>query len=151
MKRIGIIADTHGALNANIFKIFKDVDMIIHAGDVVGEDVLTDLRTISVVVAVFGNMDTSFWSKNLKEEIDLEVEGKKINVSHKTPIPLKKGYDIVIRGHTHKPEINTFGRTLFINPGSANPAKSIPDNKPSVAMLEIDNGKTDVKLVFYRP
>jgi hypothetical protein len=148
MKRIGIIADTHGTVNNKVFKVFKDLDMIIHAGDVVGEDVLTNLGAISEVVAVFGNMDTSFWSKQLKEEIDLEVEGKKINISHKTEIPLKKGYDVVIRGHTHMPVINTFGRTLFINPGSANPKQSVPENKPSVAILEIDNGKMDVKLVF---
>jgi uncharacterized protein len=148
MKRIGIIADTHGTVNAKVFKVFKDVDMIIHAGDIVGEDVLSDLGAISETVAVYGNMDTSFWSKQLKEEIDLEVEGKRINVSHKTQIPLKKGYDVVIRGHTHKPEINTFGRTLFINPGSANSGQSMPEGKPSVAILEIDSGRMDVKLVF---
>jgi putative phosphoesterase len=148
MKKIGIISDTHGTVSSKIFKIFKDVDMIIHAGDIVGEDVLTDLGAISEVVAVFGNMDSSFWSKKLKEEIDLEIEGKRINVSHKTEIPLKKGYDVVIRGHTHMPAINTFGRTLFINPGSANLKQSVPENKPSVAILEIDNGKIDAKLVF---
>ena len=147
MKRIGIISDTHGTVHPNIFKAFKDVDLIIHAGDIVGEEVLAELSTISEVVAVSGNMDTGLFSKKLNEEIDMEVDGIKINISHKTEIPVK-GYNIVIRGHTHNPVINSFGKTLFINPGSANKEKSIPVNKPSVAMLEIEKENIDVKLIF---
>ena len=92
-------------------------------------------------------MDTGLLSKKLNEEIDLEVDGVKINISHKTEIPTK-GYHIVIRGHTHKPVINSFGKTLFINPGSANKEKSIPIKKPSVAILEIDKENIDAKLIF---
>ena len=147
MKTIGIISDTHGVIHPNIFKAFKDVDLIVHAGDIVGEDVLTDLGAISEVLAVSGNMDTDPLSKKLNEEIDMEVDGIRINISHKTEIPIK-GYDIVIRGHTHKPEINSFGKTLFINPGCANKEKSIPIGKPSVAILEIGKGKIDAKLIF---
>ena len=147
MKTIGIISDTHGVVHPNIFKAFKDVDMIIHAGDIVGEEVLTKLGTISEVIAVSGNVDTAPFSKKLNTEIDMEVDGVKINISHKTEIPIK-GYDVVVRGHTHNPIINSFGKTLFINPGSANKEKSIPINKPSVAILEIDKGKIDAKLIF---
>ena len=147
MKKIGIISDTHGVLHANIFKVFKDVDLIIHAGDIVGEEVLSELSAISEVVAVAGNMDTDLFSKKLNEEIDFEVDGIKINISHKTEIPTK-GYNVVIRGHTHKPVINSFGKTLFINPGSANKEKSIPINKPTVAILEIDKKNIDAKLIF---
>lgn len=147
MKTIGIISDTHGIIHPNIFKVFKDVDLIIHAGDIVGENILADLGTISEVLAVSGNMDTDGLAGKLNEEIDMEVDGIKINISHKTEIPIK-GYDIVVRGHTHKPVINSFGKTLFINPGSANKEKSIPIGKPSVAVLQIDKGKVDAKLIF---
>jgi len=147
MKTIGIISDTHGVVHPNIFKAFKDVDLIIHAGDIVGEDILTDLGAISEVIAVSGNMDTGPLANKLNKEIDLEIDGIKINLSHKTEIPLK-GYDVVIRGHTHEPVINSFGKTLFINPGSANKEKSTPAGKPSVAILEIDKEKMDVKLIF---
>lgn len=147
MKKIGIISDTHGTIHPNIFKAFKDVDLIIHAGDIVGEEVLTELNTISEVIAVAGNMDTDLLSKKLNTEIDIQVDGIKINISHKTEIPIK-GYDVVIRGHTHKPVINSFGKTMFINPGSANKEKSIPIEKPTVAILEIDQGKVDAKLIF---
>jgi len=148
MKRIGIIADTHGDVPASVFKVFKNVDLIIHAGDIVGENVLTDLSTISEVIAVYGNMDTASWSKRLNEEIDLDIDGIKINISHKTEIPVKEGYNVIIRAHTHKPEINTFGRTVFINPGSSNKKQSVPVDKPSVAVLEIDKDRIDAKLVF---
>jgi len=147
MKTIGIISDTHGVVHPNIFKAFRDVDLIIHAGDIIGEDVLTKLGAISEVLAVSGNMDAGSLSKKLNEEIDMEVDGIKINISHKTEIPIK-GYDIVIRGHTHKPEINSFGKTLFINPGSANKEKSLPIGNPSVAIVEIEKGKIDAKLIF---
>ena len=147
MKSIGIISDTHGTVHPNIFRAFKDVDLIIHAGDIVGEEVLTELETISEVVAVSGNVDTGLLLKKLNTETDMELDGIKINISHKTEIPIK-GYDIVIRGHTHRPEINRFGKTLFINPGSANKEKSIPIGKPSVAILEIEKGKIDAKLIF---
>ncbi len=147
MKTIGIISDTHGMIHPNIFKVFKDVDLIIHAGDIVGENILTDLGTISEILAVSGNMDIDSLSEKLNEEIDMEVDGIKINISHKTEIPIK-GYNVVIRGHTHKPVINSFGKTLFINPGSANKEKSIPIGKPSVAILQIDKGKIDAKLIF---
>jgi putative phosphoesterase len=147
MKTIGIISDTHGMIYPNIFKVFKDVDLIIHAGDIVGENILADLGTISEVLAVAGNMDTDSLSEKLNKEIDMEVDGIKINISHKTEIPIK-GYNVVIRGHTHKPVINSFGKTLFINPGSANKEKSIPIGKPSVAILQIDKGKIDAKLIF---
>ena len=39
------------------FRIFKDVDLILHAGDIVQLSVLEELRTIAPVEAVAGNMD----------------------------------------------------------------------------------------------
>ena len=147
MKRIGIISDTHGAIHPNVHKVFKDVDLIIHAGDIVGEDILTELRTISDVKAVYGNMDTDIWSKGLEEELLLDIEGIKINVSHKTEIPTGI-CKVVVRGHTHIPEISSTENLMYINPGCSNKEKSIPIGKPSVAILEIDNNRLDAKIVF---
>ncbi|MEK6698468.1 MAG: metallophosphoesterase family protein, partial [Nitrospirota bacterium] len=60
--KVGVLSDTHipvtvKSLPPAIFDIFKDVDLILHAGDVVELSVLDELRAIAPVEAVAGNMD----------------------------------------------------------------------------------------------
>ncbi|RMD94498.1 MAG: YfcE family phosphodiesterase, partial [Calditrichaeota bacterium] len=45
--KIGIISDTHGKLPGKVFHLFKDVEAILHAGDVGREDILQELETIA--------------------------------------------------------------------------------------------------------
>ena len=54
--RLGIISDTHGLLRPQVFEVFREVDLILHAGDV-GEGVLVELSTIAPILAVRGNTD----------------------------------------------------------------------------------------------
>ena len=49
--RIGVISDTHGLLRPEVLEVFADVDHILHAGDLGGEDVLTQLRVLAPVTA----------------------------------------------------------------------------------------------------
>ncbi len=68
--RVGVISDTHvpaiaRSLPAAVFEVFKGVDLILHAGDVVELSVLDELRTIAPVEAVAGNMDGSEVHLNL--------------------------------------------------------------------------------------
>ena len=45
------------------------------------------------------------------------------------------GYDIVISGHSHKPNIETIGGVLYLNPGSAGPRRfTLPI---ALALLEL--------------
>ncbi|MBI3736903.1 metallophosphoesterase family protein, partial [Candidatus Sumerlaeota bacterium] len=55
--RIGVISDTHGLLRPDVFEIFRGVDLILHAGDIEGDDLLAELETIAPVQAVSGNVD----------------------------------------------------------------------------------------------
>ena len=41
---VGIISDTHGMLMPEVVQALKDVDLIIHAGDIGHPEVLDDLR-----------------------------------------------------------------------------------------------------------
>ena len=50
--KIGIISDTHGLIRQSVVKSFKDVDLIVHAGDVRKPEVL-----IVKVHPVRGNVD----------------------------------------------------------------------------------------------
>lgn len=58
---VGIIADTHipqrlNAVPQAVFEIFSEVDLILHAGDIVDPRVLDDLASLAPVKAVRGNV-----------------------------------------------------------------------------------------------
>jgi uncharacterized protein len=138
MTKIAVISDTHGVLPEKAFKNLKDIDLILHAGDIDNEKILEDLKEITKTIAVYGNVDSTPIVSILKEEEIFDIEGLKIHLSHKKEIK-NKDYDIVIKGHTHRLEIKKEKNTLFLNPGSINPKKSIPQNKASMIMLTIEN------------
>ena len=134
--RIGVIADTHipdrsKDIPAAILKDFRNVDIIIHAGDLVDARVLERLKTAcSDVRAVYGNMDPDSVRKKLTEKIIVEVSGKRIGVMHGKGHPdtlvdfLTRNFkddrvDAIIFGHSHKAVIEKRGGILFFNPGSA--------------------------------
>jgi uncharacterized protein len=56
--RIGLISDTHGLLRPQALEALRGSDLIIHAGDIGGPQVLETLRTLAPVIAVRGNVDT---------------------------------------------------------------------------------------------
>ena len=55
---IGLISDTHGQLRAGVHQALEGVELILHAGDVGGDDILDELALIAPVEAVYGNTDT---------------------------------------------------------------------------------------------
>ena len=136
MKRIGIISDTHGVVKNRVFDLFKDVSLILHAGDIGGDDVLMQLEGIANTTAVYGNTDDTGDRRKLPKQTTLTIEGLKIHLSHNEVVDSKE-FDIVIQGHTHVPETFYEAKTLFINPGSANPQRAIPSGQASVVILEL--------------
>src|SRR3989338_501411 len=56
--KIGVVADTHSlALPKQMLDDFKNVDLIIHAGDFCSTEVIEKLKKIKEVAGVWGNMD----------------------------------------------------------------------------------------------
>jgi len=150
-KTIGIISDTHIpsralALPKEVFTIFKDVDYIIHAGDLVELTVIDELEQIAPVLAVYGNMDTPETKNSLQSINSLKILDRKIGVIHNPDIlngmdkmrDLTKtnAFNVLIYGHTHNANIKWEEKTLYINPGSPTSPSSLL-NKPSVATLKI--------------
>lgn len=156
---IGLISDTHipdraKQLPQNVLDAFKDVDMIIHAGDLTSLDVIEELETIAPVMAVQGNMDRSN-GINLPKAKKLEVEGLKIGIAHGEVYPradtqqlvyLAKelDVDILVTGHSHQPKIEKTEGVLLINPGSPIVPR-LADR--TVMLLEINNKEVDVEIV----
>ncbi len=145
--RIGLISDTHGRLRREVFQHFDGVDRILHAGDIGGADILSELETIAPVDAVFGNTDTFEMRARVPEIVERELEGRRFLLLHghqlgaPTPERLAAAYpasDIIVFGHTHRPTHRHILRQLFLNPGGAGaPRFGVP---ASIAVLELKPG-----------
>jgi putative phosphoesterase len=152
-RTIGLISDTHGLLRPDVHDALAGVELILHAGDVGGEEILEELALIAPVRAVAGNCDDPS-APTLAREIDIELEGVSIHVSHghelgvPRPASLVRAYSaaqVIVYGHTHKPLIARHGAQLVVNPGAAGPRRF--NLLPSVARLTIASTGADVQLV----
>ena len=149
---IGLISDTHGLVRPAVHEALHGVEMILHAGDVGGSEILEELRLIAPVRAVFGNTDPPGMPE-LSDSINVEIGGLRIHVSHgnevgsPTPERLAAKYDsdVVIYGHSHRQLITRLNGQLFVNPGAAGPRRF---NLPaSVGIMTIVDGKPEVSIV----
>jgi uncharacterized protein len=118
--RIGVISDTHGLIRSEALAAFKDVDAILHAGDIGGEHVLDALREIAPVTFVRGNNDDS----DGYDIVRVTIAGRRILLTHIfRPKLLRKEVDIIVFGHSHKPHNEVVDGKLLFNPGSAGPRR----------------------------
>ena len=149
---IGLISDTHGQVRADVHQALAGVELILHAGDVGGDDVLDELGVIAPVLAVHGNTDPPGHPR-LAAAIEREFAGVSVHVSHghevgsPNPERLLARYpaDVIIYGHTHRPLVTRAQGRLVVNPGAAGPRRF--DLMPSVARLVIEDGTAQVELV----
>jgi putative phosphoesterase len=150
--RIGLISDTHGLLRPDVHRALAGVSMILHAGDVCGDEILDELNLIAPTQAVYGNCDEP-WNARLVERLDLEIGGVRIHVSHghelgrPKPSAVAAAYDadVCVYGHTHKQVIERVDGRLIVNPGAAGPRRF--DLVPCVAVLTIGDGRAEVELL----
>jgi uncharacterized protein len=149
---VGLISDTHGLLRAPVFDALAGVELILHAGDVGGDDILDELASIAPVDAVYGNTDAPGRSR-LREAIERTVGGVSIHVSHghevgsPTPAKLLAAYaaSVIVYGHTHRQLVTRADGRLVVNPGAAGARRF--NLSPSVARLTIANGEASVELI----
>ena len=146
--RLGVISDTHGMLRREVFAVFKEVDHILHGGDIGRLDLLVELEAIAPVTAVYGNSDDFEILGKLPQVAELELEGFLITVTHGdqfgSPTPAKlheafPGAEIIVYGHSHKPLLELVDKTVTVmNPGGAGAPRF--NLKPSVGILELEPG-----------
>jgi putative phosphoesterase len=151
--RLGLISDTHGLLRAAVHPAFAGVDVILHAGDVCGDDILQELRLIAPVHAVAGNCDTP-GDPNLPSSFEQTFEEVRLHMSHghelgrPKPEALLQQYpnaDVIIYGHTHRQLIFQLAGRMAVNPGAAGARRF--DLAPSVALMTIDGNRVAVELL----
>ncbi len=127
-------------------EIAKNADEIWHLGDVCVDTILDQLRAIGPpITLVRGNCDSNFdWPLIA----DLVRGGLKFRLQHIPPDEPPHDVDVLLHGHTHFPRNERRGGVLFLNPGCVTrPNRGAP---PSVAWLEIANGKIGWKRVLLR-
>ena len=149
---IGLISDTHGLVRAGVHDALAGVELILHAGDVGGDDVLRELALIAPVRPVYGNTDVP-GDPALHAEIVHLVGELSIHVSHGhemgSPTPaallLRYPHDVIVYGHTDRALVTRADGRLVVNPGAAGHRRF--DLVPSVGLLTIADGVADVQIV----
>jgi uncharacterized protein len=150
---IGLISDTHDLLRPSVHEALAGVDLILHAGDVGGDDILDELATIAPMLAVQGNTDPP-GNPRTPLSLDRKVGALAIHVSHghelgsPTPEKLLLAYpaaDVIVYGHTHRQLVTRADGRLVVNPGAAGPRRF--DLKPSVGRLTIDGQAAEIEII----
>jgi len=132
VRKIGILSDTHGNVPPGVFTFFKECDEIWHAGDIGDFKVITVLKSICPVRAVFGNIDGGILRKEFPEDLSFYCEKVKVLITHiggypghypaKNLAALKQEQpQLFICGHSHilKVMYDVKLKLLHLNPGAA--------------------------------
>jgi len=130
--RIGVISDTHlNGVSPRLIEIyeeyFSELDMIIHAGDLVSMEV-ADFLSQKPIHVVQGNMDTVEIRERFPQKKVIEVSCFRLGLIHGWGSPfgiekrIRSGFDdvhAIIYGHSHRQANHTDEGVLFFNPGTA--------------------------------
>jgi putative phosphoesterase len=131
---VGLVSDTHGRFDSALPRIFRGCDLIVHAGDVVGPEILHQLAALAPVKAVRGNCDVGELGAGLTETLVLRFGDWRALVVHDLGKPehpsrgvrdaiAEAGARLVIHGHSHQPAAQVIDRVFYVNPGSAGPRR----------------------------
>ncbi len=132
MKKILLLSDTHGFIDAQILKFVKQADEVWHAGDIGNLAVTDAIKKLKPLRAVYGNID----GKDARAEFPLdnkfEVEKVLVWITHIGGYPNKYNKrirdevrlnppKIFISGHSHilKVQYDKTLNLLHLNPGAA--------------------------------
>ena len=137
--RILLLSDTHGQLHPAIMCLAKDVQYIVHAGDVGHPGILDQLGACSAqLMVVRGNNDTpSKWPdgcahvlSRLDDRADLALPGGELAVEHghrANPVARRHAQlrsrhpqaRLIVYGHSHRQLIDDADTPWVVNPGAA--------------------------------
>ncbi|MEL7059089.1 MAG: metallophosphoesterase family protein [Acidobacteriota bacterium] len=122
MPQLGILSDTHGLLRQQVIERLKGCDLLLHAGDVGDPEVLDHLAELAPVRAVAGNVDAGIHGLDrLPAVADGELGGVRWRMTHRredVDDSWSREVDLIVFGHSHRPELAWHGRCLLLNPGA---------------------------------
>ena len=131
MKKILLISDTHGYIDDRIIQYAKQSDETWHAGDIGELKVTDELKKVTTLRAVHGNIDNNKIRAEYPENLRFQIEEMKIWITHIGGYPNKYNQrirqeinnnppDIFICGHSHILKVINDKKldVLHINPGA---------------------------------
>ena len=139
--KIGVVSDTHIPIRTKnlpqqVVKGLEGVDLILHAGDLVDEEVIWLLEEIAPVEAVAGNVDPWDLQGKLGLKKILELNGFKIGLTHghgggrgttvERALLAFTNVDCIVFGHSHQPYNQFHNGVLLFNPGSSTDRRREP-------------------------
>ncbi len=164
--RVAVLSDTHAPRRWKqcppaVAAQLRNVELILHAGDVCTADVLVELSAYAPVQAVQGNNDgTDVLAWGARETLELDVAGLAVAMIHDSGQAAGRiermrqrfrAADLVVFGHSHIPMDVTgsagIGAGLRIfNPGSPTDRRRQPHG--TMGLLEITDGQlVDARIV----
>jgi putative phosphoesterase len=152
-----VIGDTHGTdshrLEGAVLDAVRAADRVVHTGDFTTETVLDAVRSeTEQLLAVSGNNDDAAIRERLPETRTVDALGRRFVVTHghrrddtaRSLLARQEAADVLLVGHSHRPEIRTVGSTVEVNPGSyADPRW----HEPGFAVVERQAGDVVARLV----
>jgi hypothetical protein len=151
--RVLVLADTHlgtdlGKLPGEVWAALERCDVVLHAGDVLTQDLLDALGQHAPVHAVLGNNDRALVGR-LPDRLEVELGGVPVGMVHDSGAKagregrMRRWFpraDLVVFGHSHEPvdALGIDGQRLF-NPGSAVQRRRQPHR--SFGLLELTGGR----------
>ena len=157
---VAVISDTHlprggRRLPDACLERLRSADLVLHAGDVVTEDVLEELERLGPpLYAVHGNMDELSLCERLPETRVVEVSGVRIGMTHDAGpragreerlVRRFPGCAAVVYGHTHEPQVGRVGEVWILNPGSPTERRRAPSH--TMLLLGVEGERIEPQLV----
>lgn len=158
--KVLIVSDTHGR-EQNLAEALEQtgpIDQLIHLGDVEGgAEHIRELAGDAPAAIIAGNND---FFCDLPNERIFTIGGHRIFMTHGHGYFVhsgtlylkrearKKGADIVMFGHTHKPYMEEDNELLVLNPGSLSLPR-LEGHRPTYIVMEIaDDGQISSELCY---
>ena len=130
-RRILLMSDTHGHLDASIMEHVKQADEVWHAGDIGNLSVLDDLMAVKPLRIVHGNIDDGVLRREAPEHLRFRLNGLKVWMTHiggyanRLPASIRttqqqRPAHVFICGHSHILKVIPDKRynLLHMNPGA---------------------------------
>lgn len=132
LTRVAVLSDTHlREVTRDLEELYTGflaaADLIIHAGDVVCDEVVRFLQRMPFH-GVYGNMDPPEVREMLPSHKVVEINKVRIGITHGSGAPegLEEriladfdGVDLIVYGHSHRPVDRVLRGVRFFNPGTA--------------------------------
>lgn len=155
--KVLVLSDSHGNISNMIQAVERESPrMVFHLGDCWRDgERLHDHFPELPMEQVHGNCDFPRGTRDMEKLVYLE--DKRVLLCHGHTYGVKQslvpaGYaaeekdlDLFLFGHTHRPLVDMWGKTLFLNPGSIGDYA-----RPTYGVVTLENGRLDARTVLLR-